>query len=93
LFAALCEDESLWHKKLLADFNFTGAETARTSGWKFIYKGLDMPQGNADSLLHLLKFTQISFSLRLGVSSPMIWHGGFVDPYPDTTMVGDLVYV
>ncbi|KAF8624752.1 hypothetical protein AX15_005650 [Amanita polypyramis BW_CC] len=42
--AKLCNDETLWHNKLLVDFNFTGAGTARSSNWKLIYKGLDKPK-------------------------------------------------
>ncbi|KIY53369.1 RCC1/BLIP-II protein [Fistulina hepatica ATCC 64428] len=43
-FAILCADDVLWKRRLLDDFNFSGAGTARTSGWKFIYKGLSSPQ-------------------------------------------------
>ncbi|KIL71040.1 hypothetical protein M378DRAFT_155990 [Amanita muscaria Koide BX008] len=43
-FARLCNDETVWHYKLLGDFNFTGEGTARSSGWKFIYKNLDKPK-------------------------------------------------
>jgi SCF-associated factor 1 len=42
-FADLVADDTLWKRKLQADFNFDGAGTARTSGWKFIYKGLLKP--------------------------------------------------
>jgi SCF-associated factor 1 len=43
-FAILCADDTFWKRKLEADFNFTGAGTARTSGWKVIYKGLSKPR-------------------------------------------------
>ncbi|KAJ7066554.1 regulator of chromosome condensation 1/beta-lactamase-inhibitor protein II [Mycena amicta] len=43
-FATLCADELLWHRRLKADFNFSGAGTARTSGWKFIYRNLYKPK-------------------------------------------------
>ncbi|ESK97802.1 f-box protein [Moniliophthora roreri MCA 2997] len=43
-FATLCRDETLWKRKLQADFNFSGAGTARTSGWKFIYLRLTKPR-------------------------------------------------
>ncbi|KAF8966329.1 regulator of chromosome condensation 1/beta-lactamase-inhibitor protein II [Flammula alnicola] len=45
LFAVLCADDTLWKGKLSEDFNFSGQGTARTSGWKFIYKGLFKPRG------------------------------------------------
>ncbi|TFK75017.1 RCC1/BLIP-II [Pluteus cervinus] len=43
-FSSICNDDTFWKRKLQADFNFSGAGTARTSGWKFIYKGLSQPQ-------------------------------------------------
>ncbi|KAJ7091364.1 regulator of chromosome condensation 1/beta-lactamase-inhibitor protein II [Mycena belliarum] len=43
-FAEICADELLWHRRLQSDFNFSGAGTARVSGWKFIYRGLFNPQ-------------------------------------------------
>jgi SCF-associated factor 1 len=43
-FASLCADDTFWKRKLLSDFNFSGIGTARTSGWKFIYKGLRNPR-------------------------------------------------
>ncbi|KAJ7504381.1 regulator of chromosome condensation 1/beta-lactamase-inhibitor protein II [Mycena galericulata] len=43
-FASICADELLWQRKLQSDFNFSGAGTARVSGWKFIYKGLFNPK-------------------------------------------------
>ena len=45
LFAALCTDDMLWKRKISEDFNFFGQGTARTSGWKFIYRGLFNPRG------------------------------------------------
>ncbi|KAF8202318.1 regulator of chromosome condensation 1/beta-lactamase-inhibitor protein II [Pholiota molesta] len=44
LFSVLCADETIWKRKVLEDFNFSGQGTARTSGWKFIYKGLFKPR-------------------------------------------------
>ncbi|KAF7356571.1 SCF-associated factor 1 [Mycena venus] len=44
LFADICADELLWHRRLQTDFNFSGAGTARVSGWKFIYRGLFNPK-------------------------------------------------
>ncbi|KAF8916268.1 regulator of chromosome condensation 1/beta-lactamase-inhibitor protein II [Mucidula mucida] len=46
LFATLAADETFWKRKCQADFNFSGAGTARTSGWKFIYSGLSKPRAN-----------------------------------------------
>ncbi|EAU90514.2 hypothetical protein CC1G_00898 [Coprinopsis cinerea okayama7 len=43
-FARLCCDDAVWKRKLLADFNFSGEGTARTSGWKTIYRGLYNPK-------------------------------------------------
>ncbi|KAF8892149.1 regulator of chromosome condensation 1/beta-lactamase-inhibitor protein II [Infundibulicybe gibba] len=43
-FANICADDTLWKKKLLIDFNFSGKDSARTSGWKFIYRGLANPK-------------------------------------------------
>jgi SCF-associated factor 1 len=43
-FADLSADDTFWRRKLLDDFNFSGEGTARTSGWKFIYRGLAHPR-------------------------------------------------
>ncbi|CAK5267683.1 unnamed protein product [Mycena citricolor] len=43
-FANLCSDEVFWQRKLQEDFNFSGADTARVSGWQFIYRGLYNPK-------------------------------------------------
>jgi SCF-associated factor 1 len=42
-FSSLGGDDTFWKRKLDQDFNFTGQGTARTSGWKLIYKGLSKP--------------------------------------------------
>ena len=44
LFARLCNDDTFWRRKCDKDFNFDGANTARKTGWKFIYKGLTKPK-------------------------------------------------
>ncbi|KAJ3510836.1 hypothetical protein NLJ89_g4452 [Agrocybe chaxingu] len=44
LFATLCNDDTLWKLRLYEDYNFSGQGTARTSGWKFIYRGLFKPR-------------------------------------------------
>ncbi|KAF7309831.1 RCC1/BLIP-II protein [Mycena indigotica] len=43
-FSSLCSDELLWQRRLKSDFNFSGAGTARTSGWKFIYRNMYNPK-------------------------------------------------
>ncbi|KAF5336079.1 hypothetical protein D9611_006435 [Ephemerocybe angulata] len=43
-FLTLCTDDAVWKRKLLADFNYSGAGTARISGWKVIYRGLHKPK-------------------------------------------------
>ncbi len=43
-FALLCADDTFWRIKLQRDYNFTSnADTARESGWKIIYKGIQKP--------------------------------------------------
>ena len=46
-FSVVCSDDAVWKQKLDADFNFTGAGTARTTGWKVIYRGLHKPKGKS----------------------------------------------
>lgn len=48
-FSVVCSDDAVWKQKLVADFNFTGAGTARTTGWKVIYRGLHKPKGKSTS--------------------------------------------
>ena len=43
-FSLLGSDDTFWKRKLQEDFNFTDPSTARTSGWKVIYKGLSHPR-------------------------------------------------
>ena len=43
-FAHIMSDDALWRRKLVIDYNFTGSETNRTSGWKFIYLRLGKPR-------------------------------------------------
>lgn len=43
-FALITTDDMFWKRRLAADYNFTGSETARTSGWKFIYQRLRRPR-------------------------------------------------
>ena len=43
-FALIMNDDVFWRQKLAIDYNFTGSETNRTSGWKFIYLRLGKPR-------------------------------------------------
>jgi len=43
-FALVTTDDTFWKRRLVVDYNFTGSETARTSGWKFIYQRLRNPR-------------------------------------------------
>lgn len=43
-FALLASDGTFWKLRCQSDFNFSGAGTARTSGWKFIYSRLSKPR-------------------------------------------------
>ncbi|KAF5327877.1 hypothetical protein D9619_003928 [Psilocybe cf. subviscida] len=43
-FAGLCNDNGLWKHLLKRDYNFTGEDTARTSDWKLIYRGMYRPK-------------------------------------------------
>ncbi|KAH8116463.1 RCC1/BLIP-II [Phellopilus nigrolimitatus] len=39
-FATLCDDDTFWKLRCKEDYNFSGSRTARTAGWKVIYKQL-----------------------------------------------------
>ena len=43
-FYNLTSDETLWKRKIRQDYNFPDSNTARTTGWKFIYKRLSNPK-------------------------------------------------
>ncbi|KAI0825634.1 regulator of chromosome condensation 1/beta-lactamase-inhibitor protein II [Irpex lacteus] len=43
-FYLLASDETFWKRRLLTDYNFSGNDTARTTGWKFIYGRLARPK-------------------------------------------------
>ena len=43
-FALVANDDTFWRRKLAVDYNFTGSETARASGWKSIYRKLRNPR-------------------------------------------------
>ena len=42
--SVICADDTFWKRKCLEDFNFSGGETARRSGWKLLYRGLFRPK-------------------------------------------------
>ncbi|KAI0640774.1 RCC1/BLIP-II [Trametes meyenii] len=39
----ISNDEAYWHRRIQEDFNFSGSDTARRTGWKFLYKRLSHP--------------------------------------------------
>ncbi|QRW03259.1 RCC1/BLIP-II protein [Ceratobasidium sp. AG-Ba] len=43
-FAAVCADDTFWKRKTEAEYNFSGAGSARTSGFKHVYRGLRHPR-------------------------------------------------
>ncbi|KAG8949696.1 hypothetical protein FRC03_000276 [Tulasnella sp. 419] len=44
-FAKVCSDPVLWKRRLQSDFNFSASDdTARTTGFKMIYKGMHRPK-------------------------------------------------
>ena len=43
-FALIMSDGAFWRRRLAIDYNFTGSETNRTSGWKFIHLRLGKPR-------------------------------------------------
>lgn len=70
LFSVLCSDDTLWKRKLQSDFNFSGQGTARTSGWKFIYRGLSKPRGRfrffaINNYIYLCDCIQYSFGGKI----------------------------
>lgn len=42
-FANIVADEPFWHQRIQEDFNFSGSDTARRGGWKFLYMRLSNP--------------------------------------------------
>ncbi|KAG8703469.1 hypothetical protein FRC09_004147 [Ceratobasidium sp. 395] len=43
-FAAVCADDTFWRRKTTLEYNFSGAESARTSGFRNVYRGLRRPR-------------------------------------------------
>ena len=39
-FSSVVADDIFWHRRIQEDFNFSGSDTARQTGWKTIYKRL-----------------------------------------------------
>ena len=43
-FYKLTSDDLFWKRKIQQDYNFPDFDTARTTGWKFMYKRLANPK-------------------------------------------------
>ena len=43
-FALVANDDTFWRRRVAVDYKFTGSETARTSGWKSVYRKLRNPR-------------------------------------------------
>ena len=43
-FHSLYQDEAYWHRRIQEDFNFPSSETARQTGWLFLYQRLSNPK-------------------------------------------------
>jgi SCF-associated factor 1 len=43
-FAIICADDTFWKRKTSEEYNFSGADSARTSGFKHVYMGLRNPR-------------------------------------------------
>jgi SCF-associated factor 1 len=43
-FTDITNDDTFWKRRIQSDFNFDVQNTARNSGWKFIYRGLRHPK-------------------------------------------------
>ncbi|KAG9127297.1 hypothetical protein FRC07_014967 [Ceratobasidium sp. 392] len=43
-FATVCADDTFWKRKTTWEYNFSGAESARTSGFRHVYRGLRSPR-------------------------------------------------
>src|ERR1700722_9599275 len=67
-FATLLADNLFWKRKLKDDFNFTGAGTARTTNWKFIYRGLTNPRLFVWGFVEIIYLIPIYVILSLGKS-------------------------
>lgn len=91
-FHELSDDEALWKLKCFQDFNFSGSQTSRTSGWKFIYKGLSNPKVYVwgyvvESIVSFLCLVLTVIGIisdesrgRLGIARSRSKYGGI--PYP-----------
>lgn len=43
-FYSLCYDDIFWKRRLIQDFNYPLAINARTSGYRFLYRGMRRPK-------------------------------------------------
>ena len=81
-FHTVSEDDAHWHQRIRTDFNFPSFDTARETGWKFLYQRLSDPKlyvwGCVSSLLStVLSSYDIELSLcserskgRIGLLNP-----------------------
>ncbi|KAH9940813.1 RCC1/BLIP-II [Epithele typhae] len=69
----LSNDDAYWHRRIQEDFNFPNFDTARETGWKFLYKRLSDPKAyvwgeKSKSRLGLLQYPPSN--VRDGVPFP-----------------------
>ncbi len=61
-FSSVVSDEIFWHRRIQEDFNFSGSDTARKTGWKIIYKRL------SNSHVYVWGYVSTSFALIIAHS-------------------------
>lgn len=88
LFAIVTTDDMFWKRRLAIDYNFTGSETARTSGWKFIYKRLRNPRVFVWG--YVISF--ISSVTRVLIRSSMRLRAPFSHIHSEKRAMADLAY-
>ena len=70
-FAQIAADEPFWHRRIQQDFNFSGADTARHEGWKFLYRRLANPKlyvwGYVSSMVDPMSYTHLQRSREKSV--------------------------
>ena len=85
LFALVANDAMFWRGKLAADYNFTGLETTRTSGWKLIYQKLRNPR------IFVWGYAAFLFFGVMRVFIRSLMHSNASD-HPETGSVANLGY-
>lgn len=43
-FSIACSDDTFWKRKVKEDYNFSDSSSARTKGYKFLYRGIHRSQ-------------------------------------------------